>query len=182
MPRASRATWMIGALYAGLTLLFCAPLFESPHGVGVGDWDQHLFFYGSVLKNVVEYGAAPFWNPWYWGGNVMWANPQVALISPVYPLAVVTSLPLAMKVNIVLHYGVGLVGMHLLLRRVIGLRSWSSTSQACSRCRAPTCCIWRWDTARSCRPFCSRYSSSGSCGPSRADNSDTASVPRPCWP
>ena len=114
---------MIGALYAGLTLLFCAPLFESPHGVGGGDWDQHLFFYGSVLKNVVEYGAAPFWNPWYCGGNVMWANPQVALLSPVYPLALITSLPLAMKVNIVLHYGVGLVGMHLLLRRIVGLRS-----------------------------------------------------------
>ncbi len=114
---------MTGGLYAALALVFCAPLFRLPHGVGVGDWDQHLFYYASVLNNVVEYGAAPFWNPWYCGGNVLWANPQVALLSPVYPIALVTSLPLAMKVTIVLHYVVGLVGMHLLLRRVIGLRS-----------------------------------------------------------
>jgi hypothetical protein len=32
------------------------------------------------------------------------------------------SLPLAMKINIVVHYWLGLVGMHVLLTRVIGLR------------------------------------------------------------
>ena len=101
--------------------MFCAPLFEHPQGLGTNDWDQHLFYYGVVLKNIVEYGQMPFWNPWYCGGNVMWQNPQVAILSPVYPLTAVLSLQLAMKVNIVLHYWVGFVGMHLLLTRVIGL-------------------------------------------------------------
>ena len=63
----------------------------------------------------------PFWNPWYCGGNVMWQNPQVAILSPVYPLTAMLSLQLAMKVNIVLHYWVGFIGMHLLLTRVIGV-------------------------------------------------------------
>lgn len=109
------------ALYALLALYFCWPLFETPHGLGTNDWDQHLFYYGVVLKNVVEYGQLPFWNPWYCGGNVMWQNPQVALLSPVYPLAAVMPLQLAMKINIVLHYWIGFAGMHLLLTRVIGL-------------------------------------------------------------
>ena len=106
-----------------LSVVFCAPLFEVPQGLGANDWDQHLFYYGVVLKNVVEYGQMPFWNPWYCGGNVLWQNPQIALLSPVYPLTAVMPLALAMKCNILLHYWLGFIGMHLLLARVIGLRS-----------------------------------------------------------
>jgi hypothetical protein len=109
------------ALYGVLSVAFCAPLFAHPQALGANDWDQHLFYYGVVLKNVVEYGQLPFWNPWYCGGNVMWQNPQIALLSPVYPLTAIVSLPLAMKINIALHYWIGFVGMHLLVRRVIGV-------------------------------------------------------------
>jgi hypothetical protein len=108
-------------LYGALSLIFCWPLFEHPQALGTNDWDQHLFYYGVVLKNIVEYGQMPFWNPWYCGGNVMWQNPQIAVLSPVYPLSMVMSLQLAMKVNIVLHYWIGFIGMHVLLTRVIGV-------------------------------------------------------------
>ena len=70
---------------------------------------------------MVEYGQLPFWNPWYCGGNVLWQNPQIAILSPVYPLTALLSLQLAMKVNIVLHYWIGFVGMHVLLTRVLGV-------------------------------------------------------------
>ncbi len=113
----------ITALYGALSYAFCSPLFAHPAGLGVYDWDQHLFYYGAVLKNVVEYGQMPFWNPWYCGGNVLWQNPQIALLSPVYPLTALMPLALAMKINIVLHYWAGFIGMHLLLGRVVGLRS-----------------------------------------------------------
>ena len=119
-PRRRALLWC--ALYGTLSVVFCAPLFEHPTGLGGNDWDQHFFYYGAVLKNIVEYGQAPFWNPWYCGGNVLWQNPQVGLLSPVYPLALVMPLQLAMKINIVLHYWVGFVGMHVLLTRVVGLR------------------------------------------------------------
>jgi hypothetical protein len=109
------------ALYGVLSVIVCRPLFDQPDALGSSDWDQHLFYYGSVLKSVVEYGQLPFWNPWYCGGNVLWQNPQIALLSPVYPLTAFMSLQLAMKVNIVLHYWIGFVGMHVLLTRVIGL-------------------------------------------------------------
>ena len=109
------------ALYGVLSAVFCAPLFVLPQGLGIEDWDVHLFYHGAVLKNLLEYGQLPFWNPWYCGGNVMWQNPQVALLSPVYPLSLIVSLALAMKINIVLHYWIGLVGMHVLLTRGIGL-------------------------------------------------------------
>ena len=108
-------------MYGVLSIVFCAPLFAQPLALGVFDWDQHLFYYASVLKNVVEYGQPPYWNPWYCGGNVLWQNPQIAILSPVYPLTAIVPLQLAMKINIVLHYWVGFVGMHLLVTRMIGV-------------------------------------------------------------
>jgi hypothetical protein len=111
------------AFYLVVSIVFCWPLFAQPLALGVNDWDQHLFYYGVVLKNVVEYGQMPFWNPWYCAGNVMWQNPQIAILSPVYPLAMLMPLQLAMKLNIVLHYWIGFAGVHLLLARGIGLTS-----------------------------------------------------------
>ena len=51
----------------------------------------------------------------------MWQNPQIAIFSPVYPLTALMPLQLAMKINIVLHYWIGFIGMHVLLTRVIGV-------------------------------------------------------------
>ena len=110
------------AIYVALSAAFCWPLFSNPAAAGSGDWDQHLFYYASVLRNAA-FGQLPLWNPWYCGGNVLWANPQVSLISPVYLLALVMPLALAMKLNIVGHYVLGCVGMHLVLRRLIGVQS-----------------------------------------------------------
>ena len=109
------------AMYLAISLWFCAPLLSKPLALGRADWDQHLSYYGQVLKNVIEYGQAPFWNPWFCGGSVMWQNPQVPLLSPVFLLATFVPLQLAMKLNIVLHYWLGFIGMHLLSTRVMGL-------------------------------------------------------------
>jgi hypothetical protein len=117
-----RRSIVIGAFYLALSAAFAAPLFAVPNGTGWMDWDFNLFLHGAVLKSVIEYGQLPFWNPWACGGNVLLANAQVALLSPTYLFAAVMSLPLAMKTNIVVHYWIGLVGMHVLLTRVIGLR------------------------------------------------------------
>ena len=108
--------------YLALSLVFCWPLFAQPFAGGNGDWDQHTFYYASVLRSLAD-GQLPAWNPWYCGGNVLWQNPQVSVISPVYLLAWAMPLALAMKVNVVLHYLAGFLGMHLLLKRIVGLTS-----------------------------------------------------------
>src|SRR5262245_42976495 len=65
----------------------------------------------------------PFWNPWYCGGNVLWQNPQVSVISPVYLMSLVMPLGVAMKLNVLAHYVAGFAGMHLLIRRIVGVKS-----------------------------------------------------------
>ena len=113
LSRSSIAQW---AAYVLLTAYFCAPLFANPHGLGISDWDQHFVYYGAVVKSIYGFGQLPFWNPWSCGGTPLWQNPQVALLSPVYLLAGVVSLTLALKINIVLHVFAGLAGMRRLVR------------------------------------------------------------------
>ena len=110
-----------GMLYGALAVAFCAPLFEHPSRLGIIDWDEKLAYYGAVLKSVLEYGQLPFWNPWKCGGGVLWQNPLVPLLSPMYGLATLMSVALAIKIEIVLHYWLGFIGMHLLLTEIIGL-------------------------------------------------------------
>lgn len=110
--------------YTALSLYFTLPLLASGSRLGIGDWDVILFQYASVFRSVYEYGAPPYWNPWYCGGNVLWQNPQTALLSLVYPLALIVPLATAMKVTIVAHYLVGFAGMHLLLTRGMRVSSY----------------------------------------------------------
>ena len=114
-------TWSILGIYIALSGIFCWPIFVHPLAQGAGDWDQHTFYYAAVMRNAA-FGNLPFWNPWYCGGNVLWANPQVSVISPVYLLALVMPITLAMKINVLAHYVAGCIGMHLVLRRIIGVK------------------------------------------------------------
>jgi hypothetical protein len=107
--------------YTGSAVYFTWPFLTSGTRLGVQDWDAILFHHASVLKSVYEYGQLPFWNPWYCGGNVLWANPQVPLLTPTFLFALIAPVAVAMKLNVLLHYLIGFGGMHLLLTRVIGL-------------------------------------------------------------
>jgi len=109
------------ALIVALVGWFTAPLFSHIGNFGIRDWDQHIFYFGSVIKSVTEFRQFPLWNPWYCGGSVLFQNPQVPLLSPVYLLAPFTGLLLAVKIKVVLYYGIALLGMILLARMVYGL-------------------------------------------------------------
>jgi hypothetical protein len=113
--------WSIAAFYLALSAVFCWPIFVQPLAQGAGDWDQHTLYYAAVLRNAA-FGDLPFWNPWYCGGNVLWANPQASLVSPVYLAALVLPITLAMKINVLAHYVAGCIGMHLVVRRIIGVK------------------------------------------------------------
>ena len=55
IPGTRHRRWHMWALYAALSVVFCAPLFAHPLALGAMDWDQHLFYYGAFLRNVVDY-------------------------------------------------------------------------------------------------------------------------------
>ena len=109
--------------YMAASLWFTWPFLASGANLGVDDWDAILFHHAAVLKTVYEYGQLPFWGPWYCGGDVLWQNPQVPLVTSTYAFALVMPVAAAMKVTVLLHYAVGFVGMHYLVCRVMK-RKW----------------------------------------------------------
>ena len=111
------------AVYSALSLYFLWPILGTGSALGTDDWDALLFQHGAVFKAVFEYAQLPFWNPWYCGGNVLWQNPQTPLLSPVYAIAPFVGVPLAVKIIVLLHYLAGFAGMHVLLRRGLGVTS-----------------------------------------------------------
>jgi hypothetical protein len=118
---ARRGRLLLPVAYLSLTVFFLWDVLGTGSALGIEDWDALLFQHASVLKSVLEYAQMPFWNPWYCGGNVLWQNPQVPILTPVYALAPFMSLSLAMKIGIAFYYLWGFAGMHLLLTRGFGL-------------------------------------------------------------
>jgi hypothetical protein len=110
-------------VYVALSLYFLWPILETGSALGMEDWDAAFFQHGAVLKAVVEYGQLPFWNPWHCGGNVLWQNPQTPLLTPAYALVLIAGVPLGLKLTVLLHYLAGFAGMHVLLRRGLGVTS-----------------------------------------------------------
>jgi hypothetical protein len=101
--------------YVALSVYFTWSLLVSGTNLGISDWDPLMLFHANVFRSLYEYGQLPFWNAWSCGGNPLWQNPQAALISPVYVLALAMPLPVAMKLNVLVHYLIGFAGMHVLL-------------------------------------------------------------------
>ena len=119
------------SVIVGLVIFFTGSMFSDIGNIGVRDWDQHLFYFSSVMKTVFEHGQLPLWNPWYCGGSVLYQNPQVSLLSPVYLVAPIVGLLPAVKITVALYYCVALFGMYLLARTVYGLSNSFMTLLAC---------------------------------------------------
>jgi hypothetical protein len=106
---------------AGLILWLCAPFLENILNLGVRDWDQHLFYYETFLKSILEFTQVPLWNPWYCGGMVLLQNPQIPVFSPFYIFAPLINSIVAMKLTIVIHYFIAAFGIFFLSRYVYHL-------------------------------------------------------------
>lgn len=122
--RQSQLVYSFRRLGAALAILvaiaisaaYCAPLFENSNW-GVQDWDQHLFYHQVPRDTVVEYHELPLWNPYACGGLPMLGNPQSRFMSPFFLLHLVFGVALGLRLEIVGHLALGLVGMYLLARR-----------------------------------------------------------------
>lgn len=117
-------------LFALLTLLYCrAVLFNLQSWSNNDDWDQHFFYNITVYRNLVEFGELPLWNPWYLGGNPQLANPQIQFPTPMMLLDLMLGPFLGIKLKILVHHWIGLVGMYWLSRR-LGQSRWAAVLAA----------------------------------------------------
>jgi hypothetical protein len=96
-----------------ISLLFCYYILINLTNWGVHDWDQHLFYHGVPRRTIVEFKQFPLWNPYYCGGNVMLANPQSMFLSPMFLVALMLGEVVGLKIEIILHFIIGMFGMWL---------------------------------------------------------------------
>ncbi|HEY8430541.1 MAG TPA: hypothetical protein VIL20_19310 [Sandaracinaceae bacterium] len=113
-----------------LTAVFHAPAFFDPDATGFGDWQQihHAWEVGVVA--VRRWGEWPLWNPHHCGGVTMLGNPESQHWSPFFPLALVFSSTHVLKLVLVLHAWLGLVGAYRLARREHGLSTFAASIAA----------------------------------------------------
>jgi hypothetical protein len=104
------------AIIAVLAVLFMLPVLLRLYNTGTGDWDQHCFFDEVPRKTILEYGQFPFWNPYASGGRPALGNPQYNFYRPTFLLALAFGCVVGLKIDLLILYFVGMLGMFLLMR------------------------------------------------------------------
>jgi hypothetical protein len=107
---------VLGGLLSLLSALFVQPIFDEPKNWGIQDWDQHLFYHGVPRMTLLEHGELPLWNPYHGGGLPGLANPQSPFLSPAFLCVLVFGVVVGIKVEIWIHWLIGLTGGYLLGR------------------------------------------------------------------
>lgn len=100
-----------------VALVYWGPAFFHPSSTGFGDWQMvhHNWEVGWV--SLTRYGEFPLWDPFHCGGITMWGNPEAQHLSPFFFLSLLTGTTLAIKIMVVVHAWLGLLGTYVLARR-----------------------------------------------------------------
>jgi hypothetical protein len=114
-PRA-REMLLVVIIASALATVSAFPILASIENWGIQDWDQHLFYNAVPRTTIIEYGQIPLWNPYSCGGTVLLAHPLSRVLSPFFPLHLVLGTVVAIKLEILLHLAIGLVGGYWLAR------------------------------------------------------------------
>ena len=99
-----------------MALLFTWPIFVNVDNLGIQDWDSAFMFTEVARVSVCEYHQLPLWNPYVLGGTEALAFPESRGLSPFSPLAAVLGTVRGMKVELLAHLFLGLMGTYLLAR------------------------------------------------------------------
>jgi len=106
-------------LAIGAVALTVAPVFEHWNTLGGHDWDPMEGARFLSIKTIKQYHQFPFWNPYSCGGHTWWGGLEngVNLVSPFFPVYVIWSLPVAMRVEIAGTALLGAIGTWVLAGR-----------------------------------------------------------------
>jgi len=108
-------------LLCAVALVFAAPILPHLHDWGVLDWDQHLFHHAVPRATILDYHELPLWNPYNWSGVPLLANPESRVLAPTFPLILLFGEVVGLKLELLVHLVIGMLGaFHLLRHRGVG--------------------------------------------------------------
>lgn len=102
--------------YILISLIFTLPIFKNILNWGVWDWDLDFFYQAVPRTTILEYKQFPLWNPYYNGGTPLLANPQSRFLTPFFLIILLFGEIIGIKILILLHLIIGLLGTYLLAR------------------------------------------------------------------
>lgn len=118
-------------LLPGLILLFFNKMAFSNLILARGDAFLYFYPYWQAASEALRQGRIPLWNPHLFMGAPFLANSQVGFFYPLnWPLWLFFSVPVAVKVSILLHVLIAGVGAYLAGRRAWGLTGEAATVTA----------------------------------------------------
>jgi hypothetical protein len=127
--RRALTTLLVATLFAALSVAFTWPLWSQLDHWGIQDWDFNYFKQASAARALDEYRQYPLWNPWYFGGTPMLGEPESRIFYPTFPLYLVIDAIAALKIEVVIHYWIGLCGAFALARHH-GVTRWGAITTA----------------------------------------------------
>ena len=107
-----------------VSIIFCMPIFSNFSYWGQMDWDQFTFWNAIPRDTIFRYHQFPLWNPYANGGSVLLAHPHSSFLSPFYIFVLLFGVIIGLKLQIVIHLFIGMLGMFLLSKQ-IGLNKYS---------------------------------------------------------
>jgi len=108
-----------------LALIYGFPISRNIGNWGHMDWDQYTFWNAVPRETILRHHQFPLWNPYSNGGNVLLALPQSPFLTPFYIPVLIFGPIIGLKLEIIIHLLVGMLGMFL-LSKYINSRAYSS--------------------------------------------------------
>lgn len=107
--------WLFFLLVA---ILFSLTFLFNWDYIGVGDWELFTTMAAIPYWTMVHYHQFPFWNPYLAGGNILFAHPEVSILSPLFLLVLIFGPLAGLKLQVLVAYFLGFYGSYLLARRL----------------------------------------------------------------
>ncbi|MGA3119769.1 MAG: hypothetical protein ABSF69_03270 [Polyangiaceae bacterium] len=107
------------AVMLGLVAYVVWPTFRDLKSLGIHDWDTMESYRYLVVKTIERYHQFPFWNPYSCGGHPVWGwvEGDATIISPFFPVYMLLSFPLALRIEVAMSAVISVVGAWLLAGR-----------------------------------------------------------------
>ena len=99
-----------------LCLALSLPLLFNITNWGRYEWGSHIEIDATIRESVMQNHEFPFWNKYVCGGVPLFANPQSRLFSPFFIFTLLFGEFVGLKLEIIIHLLIGLLGMYFLAR------------------------------------------------------------------
>jgi hypothetical protein len=108
-----------------MILLVVSPLLLHPSTLGDHNWDQMNTQREVVVKTILRFHQFPFWDPYECGGHTAWGSLESApiVVSPWLPAYLLTPLPIAIRIEIIVSAAWNALGCWLLASRFTASRA-----------------------------------------------------------